>query len=113
MPKSRKRKLTRGQKLKGALRRAVLHAKNEEAVRPIYERAFPERQEYPPFSYERPEPKPKLKEAMPETPKPGSLVTHKDRRQYKVGLDGAWRVLNKPRSRVKRLRDELITKRAA
>jgi hypothetical protein len=36
--------------------------------------------------------------------KPGSVFTTRDGRQYEVQKDGSWRVLNKPRSRVKRLR---------
>jgi hypothetical protein len=38
--------------------------------------------------------------------KPGSVFTMRDGRQYQVQPNGSWKVLNKPRSRVKRLRDE-------
>lgn len=55
MPKSRKRKLTYRQRVKGAIRRMTLFAHNKEQVMPIYTRALPERQEYPPLvSMEKP-----------------------------------------------------------
>lgn len=38
--------------------------------------------------------------------KPGSVYKARDGREYEVQKDGSWKVLNKPRSRVKRLRDE-------
>jgi hypothetical protein len=38
--------------------------------------------------------------------KPGSVFEMRDGRRYEVQKDGSWRVLNKPRSRVKRLRAE-------
>jgi hypothetical protein len=38
--------------------------------------------------------------------KPGSILQASDGRRYQVQSDGSWKVLNKPRSRVKRLRDE-------
>lgn len=38
--------------------------------------------------------------------KPGSVLQAHDGRRYEVQKDGSWKVLNKPRSRVKRLRDE-------
>jgi hypothetical protein len=38
--------------------------------------------------------------------KPGSTLQARDGRKYEVRPDGSWKVLNKPRSRVKRLRDE-------
>lgn len=51
MPKSRKRKLTKGQKVKHAIKRMVTYVTNKEKVMPIYARALPQRQEYPPTIY--------------------------------------------------------------
>lgn len=113
MPKSRKRKLTTGQRIKGALRRARIEVTNKEKVMPIYARAFPEAQDYQPFAYEEPKPlrvKPSL--VPPKPPAPGSLVTTRDGVQYKVQPDGSRRALNKPRSRVKRLREGMMSKAA-
>lgn len=38
--------------------------------------------------------------------KPGSTVEMAGGRKYQVQKDGSWRATNKPRSRVKRLREE-------
>lgn len=40
--------------------------------------------------------------------RPGSVVTMNAGRQYKVQDDGSLRVINKPRSRVARLREERL-----
>lgn len=105
--------MTRRQKVKGALRRARIEVANKEKVMPIYARAFPEAQEYQPFVYEPPQPhrvKPSL--VQPKPPGPGSLVTHRDGRQYKVQDDGSVRTLNKPPSRVRRRRERQMRKAA-
>jgi hypothetical protein len=94
MPVSRKRKLSRGQKVKGAVKRAALYVKNRAAVLPIYERALPYKQAYPPFILtalkKQPAPDPKIEET-PARHAPGSVVTLSSGRQYKVQGDGSWR----------------------
>ena len=106
MPVSKKRKLTRGQKIKGAIKRAATYAANKDKVMPIYALAFPERQEYQPFDYEPPKRAERKVSTPIPLPPPNSMVTHRNGREYKVTYDGSFLAQNKPRSRVKRFRDE-------
>lgn len=107
MPTSRKRKLTYSQQVKGAKKRVALYVANRDAAMPIYERALPGRQDYPPRSAAWAAERTVSREAQQHRERLASRHTGGiDGRRYEEQFDGSLRVIGKPRSRVKRLREE-------
>jgi len=114
MPKSKHRKKPYRQH-KEEMRRSDLLDSQAKARREIYERALPEHQEYPPLllkDIHKRKPKPveyqgsRAARFYPSADlKPNMKFQTSDKRIYQVQDDGSLRVLNKPRSRVKRLKE--------